>query len=447
MKFTILNKYIENANRERSKPEWKKQNLSNDAIDLLKRDASVFIGSNRKANLLNVLESSKGATITDTEGRSYFDFHSNSIHLAGYGNHDMMETIKLRLSTLPFASNNYTNTLIINCAETLLSYAHENLSKVMFTTSENDSLCAALNLVRNYTKKEKVLLLWNDNAETANPSIPFGDSSMQRKTFISSIVPTIPVPPPSSYNGMWCDNEMNNNYSRILEYLKYTLERNNDIGALLAEPIRSSGVHIPKDFFWKEVRNLCNQYNIQLIFDESHTALYRTGRMFAHENFDIVPDICILGKELGGGIIPFSCILTSAKFRNVESSIYNEKNPLGATCCLSLLRYFDRENIEAHVNEIEMIFRGRLMRMKKNCHAIGDVRGIGMMWGLEMVKDKNSKLKAVEASENILYQCLENGLSFNVFDGNIIQLTPALSISHGELHHALDILEEALSKI
>jgi 4-aminobutyrate aminotransferase len=210
-------------------------------------------------------------------------------------------------------------------------------------------------------------------------------------------------------------------------------------------------VQIPSKTFWKEARRLCDRYGVVLILDEIPIALGRTGKMFAFENYGIEPDILCLGKGLGGGIIPQAAIVTRDaynRFGDISLGHYtHEKSPLGSMAGLTTLEILEEEHILEKVQEDEVFMWVEMNKLVQKHEIIGDVRGIGLLWGIELVKDKKTKEKAIHEAEKAMYECLKNELSFKVSAGNVLQLCPALTITRNELQEALAILDSALMNI
>ena len=207
----------------------------------------------------------------------------------------------------------------------------------------------------------------------------------------------------------------------------------------------------PSNSFWREARNLCNRYGVLLILDEIPIALGRTGYMFTFEHYNIEPDILCLGKGLGGGIFPQAAVVTRDaynRFGDISLGHYtHEKNPLGARAALTTLEILEDELIIQKVKEDEVFMSQALQSLQDKYEVIGDVRGMGLLWGVELVRNRKTKEKAISEAEKVMYECLKNGLSFKVSTGNVLQLAPALTIKRNELEKALQILEDSLKKL
>jgi 4-aminobutyrate aminotransferase len=169
--------------------------------------------------------------------------------------------------------------------------------------------------------------------------------------------------------------------------------------------------------------------------------------MFAFENFGIEPDIICLGKGLGGGIIPFAAMVARDNY-NVAQDISlghytHEKSPLGSVAALATINYIEEENLLQKVLDDGLWMHKELNLLKEQFPMIGDIRGIGLLWGIELVKNRETKEKASEAAEQVMYDCMAHGLSFKVSQGNVLQLSPALTISREDLQKAISILSQA----
>jgi 4-aminobutyrate aminotransferase len=232
--------------------------------------------------------------------------------------------------------------------------------------------------------------------------------------------------------------------------IRQVFENEGDVGALIAETIRDTDVQIPAQGFWRKVRALCDEFDVTLILDEIPIAMGRTGKFFAFEHYGITPDIVTIGKGLGGGVFPMAAVLTSDKFNVVANHsvghFTHEKSPVGSAASLAVLEVIEQEDLLNRAVKLGQTLQARLLEMKDRYEIIGDVRGIGLLWGLDLVTNRETKTRAVAEAEKIMYHCLQNGLSFKVSQGNVITLSPPLIISEEELERALNILEDAFQK-
>jgi 4-aminobutyrate aminotransferase len=306
----------------------------------------------------------------------------------------------------------------------------------------------ALKLARVVTGKHKIIALTDSFHGASLDAISVGGEEVFRK-YMEPLMPgVIHIPPPDTYRGIYGDTE--EDQIHYADHLEKVIEKEGDIGAFLSETVRNTDVHIPSTAYWEKVREICTKNGVLLILDEIPIALGRTGKMFTFQHFGIEPDILCLGKGLGGGIIPFAAMVTRDIYNIAEDislgHYTHEKSPLGSVAALSTIEFIEKENLLNKVREDGRYMKAELNRLKEQFHLIGDIRGTGLLWGIELVKDLVSKERALEEAGKIMYYCMEKGLSFKVSKGNVIQLSPALTIKREEIDRALSILAEAFKK-
>nr|WP_297782438.1 aspartate aminotransferase family protein [uncultured Allomuricauda sp.] len=428
-----------------ARKEWLENEVSEETRELLEKDAKYFMHQSMSTPCLDVLQNCEGSYIESVSGKKYLDFHGNNVHQIGFSHPKMVARLSEQLQGLTFSTRRYANETAIQFAEKLTSYTPKGLNRILLTPNGSSAIGIALKLARAVTGKHKVVSFW-DSFHGANlDAISVGGESVFQE-YMGPMMPGIErVPPPITYRGIFEGNE-----DKALEYLEYVLEKDHQIGAFLAETIRNTDVQIPSKKFWKGARELCSKHGVLLILDDIPIAFGRTGKMFAYELFDIEPDILCLGKGLGGGIIPQAAIVTREEyntFGDISLGHYtHEKSPLGSMAGLTLLEVIEEENILQKVKDDEEFMRRALRKMHRKYSLIGDVRGVGLLWGIELVTDRTTKKKATAEAEEIMYECLKQGLSFKVSKGNVLQLSPPLTITREELEKAFEILNCAFLK-
>jgi 4-aminobutyrate aminotransferase len=327
----------------------------------------------------------------------------------------------------------------------LISLLPANLNRVLFAPGGTSAVSMALKLAKVVTGKHQVISMKNSFHGASLDAIAVG-GELQFKKYMGVLSPeTFHINQPEQYRNKDLDEGAGD-----AEELETILKNNPEVGAFIAETIRNTDVKIPSVSYWKKVREICTKYNVLLILDEIPIAFGRTGVMFAFEHYQIEPDIICLGKGLGAGIIPFAAIVTKDAY-NIATDVSlghftHEKSPLGAAAALAMLEYLEQKHILEKVREDEIFVRDTLVEMQSKYPVIGSVRGIGLLWAIELLNNPETKEKAVDLAEKVLYECLENGLNFKVSGGNVIQLCPPLIISRTELKNALQIVELAIAK-
>lgn len=450
MEQSIFNKTEGDINLTEERARWQETFLSPHAKELLEEDSRYFLHQALSTPCLDPIAGAEGIYLIDEDGRKIMDFHGNSVHQLGYHHPALVRALQDQLSRLSFSPRRYSNRTATALAKKLCGLMPGGTGwKVLFTPSGAASNSIALKLARRATGKYKTISLW-DSFHGANlDTISIGGEAH----FRSGIGPLLPgcchVFPYNSYRCIFGD------YAgcglKCVDYLEYVCRCEGDIGAIIMEPIRCTDVQIPPREYYRRIRRICDDYGILLIFDEIPTAFGRTGTMFAFENYDIDPDILVTGKGLGGSLYPISAIIAKESLdvcQDISLGHYtHEKSPLGCAVGLALLEYIEQEHLLEHVADLNALMERRAEKMKASLPAVGDVRLIGALLGIELVRDRETREKAVDEAEKILYRCLEQGLSFKISQGNVLTLAPPLIISEAELSRALDIVEEAIRSL
>lgn len=427
---------------------WQNAFLSEKTKELLEEDRKYFIEQALSTPCLNIIKKAEGIYIIDDDGRKFMDFHGNSVHQLGYNHPYLVEALYKQIETLSFSPRRYANRTATALAKKLSSLMPSEGYRVLFTPSGATSIGVALKLVRKATGKFKTISLWDSFHGASLDAISVGGEAH----FRCGIGPLLPgaehVMPFNSYRCMF--GECESCQLKCLDYIEYVCKCEGDIGAILMEPVRCTDVQIPPKEYYTRLREICDRYDVVLNFDEIPTAFGRTGKMFAFQNYDIVPDILVVGKGLGGSLYPISAVIAKDKFnvcQDVSLGHYtHEKSPLGCAVGLALIEYIEENRVLEHVAKLNHVFIKRLESLKENYQGVGDVRVIGCLAAVELVKDRKTKEKDIENAEKILYECLANGLSYKVSQGNVLTLAPPLIISESELETSMDIVAAAIRK-
>ncbi|MBO0788296.1 MAG: aminotransferase class III-fold pyridoxal phosphate-dependent enzyme, partial [Actinobacteria bacterium] len=273
---------------------------------LLDEDERYFIRQSLSTPCLDVAERAAGALIVDAEGREFLDFHGNSVHQVGYGHPAVIEAIKAELDRLPFSPRRYTNRRAIELGRRLAGLAPGDLGKVLFAPSGAAAVGMALKLARYATGRHKTLSMWDSFHGAALDTASVGGEAL----FRLGAGPLLPgaehVPPLHLAQRFFGDDRP---FERLADYIDYVLEIQGDVAAVVAEPMRWTTVEAPPEGFWPRIRASCDRHGTLLVFDEIPSCLGRTGTMFACEQFGAVPDILVIGKGLGGGVLPLAAMI------------------------------------------------------------------------------------------------------------------------------------------
>jgi len=322
----------------------------------------------------------------------------------------------------------------------------------LLATGGSDANEMALKLARAVTGRHKTISFWD-----AFHGAGFGASSVGGESLFRSgpIGPLLAgsehVAPFSCYRCPYGYDGPDLSVCKMTcaEMVRYVLEKEGDVAAVIAEPVRSVP-YLPPPGFWKAVRQACNDHGALLIFDDIPNGLGKTGRMFSSDHFDAVPDILTLGKALGGGMLPIAAMLTRPDLDVLADRALghytHEKNPVTCRAALTTIEIIESEGLVDNAARVGAHALERLHDIKDRHPIIGDVRGLGLVMGIDLVEDRVTKEPAMAAADRILYRALEKGLNFKTTMGSVLTLTPPLVITIGEMDRALDILDACLAE-
>ncbi|XNO30435.1 aspartate aminotransferase family protein [Vibrio alginolyticus] len=416
---------------------------------LLKRDSEVFLHQAMSTPCLDNLEAAEGIYIQDATGKKYMDFHGNNVHQLGYGHPHVIKRVQEQIAKLPFSPRRFTNETAIECAEKLTQICGGELNRVLFAPGGTSAVGMALKLARHITGNYKVVSLWDSFHGASLDAISVGGEACFRQGMGPLMAGVERIPPAVSYRGAFPVADGSDVH--YADYLEYVIEKEGGVGAFIAEAVRNTDVQVPSKAYWKRIREICDKHNVMLIIDDIPNGMGRSGEWFTYQAYDIEPDMLCIGKGLGGGLVPIAAMVTKDKYNTAEQismgHYTHEKSPIGCAAALATMEAIEQDGLLDKAKADSQFMREKLLEMKAKYPVIGDVRGIGMLWGIELVTDHESKARAYDEAEAVLYQCLNNGVSFKVSQGNVIQLSPSLIITREQLTEALAIFEEAIAKV
>ncbi len=427
--------------------------LGGETRSLLERDAAVFLHQSLSTPCLDVLSACHGSRIRNLDGREFLDFHGNSLHQVGFSRPEVVRAVTEQMRALSFSPRRFTNEPAVRLAERLIELSPPPLEKVLFAPGGTLAVGMALKIARVATGRFKTVSMWDAFHGASLDAISVGGEAL----FRSGIGPLLPgtehVPPADPYRCVLapvsggCDQCG----LRCAAYLEYVLDKEKDVAAVIAEPFRCTTVNLPPPGYWRRVRAACDRHGALLVMDETALCLGRAGTFHAFERFGIVPDMVVLGKGLGGGVMPLACVLARSGLDvagHLALGHYtHEKNPVACAASLAAIGVVTGEALPGRAAQMGQYAVSRLRDMASRRALIGDVRGIGLSLAVELVTDREAKTPAVAEADAALYRCLERGLSFKVSHGNCLTLTPPLTISREDLDAALNILDEVLASL
>jgi 4-aminobutyrate aminotransferase len=428
---------------------WQADHINDEAREILDRDERYFLHQSVSTPCLNTIRKAEGIWIEDHAGKRYMDFHGNNVHHIGYGHPRLVEAITRQMQELPFAPRRFACDVAAELAEKLAHITPGSLSKTLFTTGGSDAIEIALKMARVATGRFKTISFWDAFHGAGFGASSVGGEEMFRGGPVGPLLPgTEHVPPFGDYRNAW--GVRKGSAELCASQIRYVLEKEGDIGAVIAEPNRAVP-HIAPAGFWQQVREACDAHGSLLIFDEIPTGLGKTGKMFSCEYDGVVPDILVIGKSLGGGILPIASVICKPELDVAQNYAYghytHEKNPVTTRAALTTIQIIEEEGLVENAASVGDYAFGRLNELMDKHPLIGDVRGRGFLFGAELVKDRESREAANDAADMVLYRALSKGLSFKTTMGNVLTFTPSLITTRKDMDFAMNVIDESLGEV
>ncbi len=420
----------------------------------VERDNAVISPSYTRGYPL-VVQSAKGSSLTDVDGNRYIDFTSGiAVTATGHCHPKVVKAITDQAKRLIHMSGTdfyYASEVLLAEKLTRITPGRER-KKVFFTNSGTESTEAAMKLVRHQTKRPYYLAFLGGFHGRSMGALSLTASKVIHREGFAPLVPGVihapypnPYRPPAGIPPEECDRHT---LHWIREVAFRHLVAPEEVAAIFVEPIQGEGGYIvPPKRFLGELADLAREYGILVAVDEIQSGMGRTGKMFASEHFQLVPDVMTLAKGLASGLPLGAMIAREALMRWAPGAHANTfgGNPIAceaARATIDLLEGGLIQNAERVGNRI----LSRLRAMQKEHHLIGDIRGIGLMIGIELVRDRETKEMAIPERNKVIQRCFEKGLLILGCGQNVIRFMPPLVIKPAEADRALAIFEEVLTE-
>jgi 4-aminobutyrate aminotransferase len=419
---------------------------------ILERDAKV-VSPSYPRDYPFVMSHGRGAEVWDVDGNRFLDFAAGiAVCATGHAHPRVVQAIKDAADGFLHISSDYWHEGQVRLGEKIaeLDPLGEPVMS-FFAQSGTESVEGALKLARQVTGRPRFIGFLGSFHGRTMGSLAFTSSKYSQQ---SGYFPTMPgvthVPYPNSYRPLLTGGDQG---QAVLDYIEHTLFECNvpaqEVAAILVEPILGEGGYIvPPDGFLPGLRALCDRHGILLIFDEVQCGVGRTGKMFAGQHWDVAPDIMTLAKGLGSGL-PIGLIVAKRKImeswpRGAHGNTFGG-NPI---CCAAALATVDlvEKQYAANASEVGDYFMDRLRDLQTRHEVIGEVRGKGLMIGIELVNDQSSKEPARKLCEAVLHRAFHNGLILLSCGTSTVRFMPPLMIGKENVDEALVILEESLGE-
>lgn len=414
----------------------------------LEQDARYFLHQALSTPVMNVLQRAEGPYIYDLQGKKYLDLHGNGVHNIGFNNPYVVDAIKRQLDEgLSFTPRRFTNQVAVEFAQKLVELAPTGLDRVLLCPGGAEAIEMAVLLAKQVTGKWKTISYWDNYHGTTWQAASIGGTEHFNTGYGPMVPGAFHVEFPNYYRNPWGLTDKTQIDDLYLRQIETVVQRNPDIAAIIGTTVTSTPV-VPTAYYWERVQDICRRHDAFLIFDEIICGLGRTGQVFACEDY-VTPDIVVLGKSLGGGIIPLAGIVTKEEYNSLSNRsighFTHEKNPLTCAAGLATLQYIENHNLAKHAAELGGYLLQQLMALQNRFSLIGHIEGKGMLIAIDLVANGETKERAFAPAQAIMYRCLENRVSFKLIDGNVLALSPALTINRQEADFIIDVIEEAFA--
>lgn len=419
------------------------------AREIVRQDCNVVSVCSARPYPL-VVDRAKGSIIKDVDGREYIDFVAGiAVMNAGHSNPEVKAAISAQLEKMTHCGyGDYFAEPPVKLAKKLRELS--SYSKVFYCNSGTEAVEAAIKLAFWKTKRQNLIAFYNAFHGRTLGSLSLTCSKVRQKEHFPSIH-TVHSPYAYCYRcplkleypscGIECAKEIEN----LIFRRELSPE---DTAAVFVEPIQGEGGYIvPPADFHKEVKRICTDNDVLLVADEVQTGCFRTGPFLAMENFDVRADISCLAKALGAGL-PMGAMLADSDLMNWPPGVHSSTfggNLLASAASLASLEFLEKENTENRVRELGSHIRQRLRELQENFPCIGDVRGLGLMIGVEIVKSD----KSVDPirRDKILKEAFKEKILLLPCGDSVIRFCPPLVITDEEVDLGLERFEKALKRI
>ena len=417
--------------------------------EILERKARV-IAAPLSIYLPIVAAEARGALLTDVDGNTFVDFTGGvGVLNVGHAHPRVVEAIQdqaARFTHTDFTMIPYE--LYVELAERLLELAtFRGPAKAAFFNAGTEAVENAIKFARSYTRRPAVIAFEGAFHGRTLLSLTLTSKARPYKAGLGPLAPEVyRVPFPNAYRGPSADEAL-----AALERAFVTQVAADDVAAIIFEPQQGEGGFVPApQAFVEGLRRIADEHGIVLVADEVQTGFGRTGPMFAMEHFGVEPDLMTLAKSIAGGL-PLSAVLGKARVMDAppDSAIGGTYvgNPVAQAAALAVLDVFEEEGLLARGRNLGEAMRARMLEWQERFPRIGDVRGLGPMLALELVRDPATKEPAPELATAIVEAAAQRGLLLlkaGVF-GNCIRVLCPLTIADAELDEALAVWDDALA--
>lgn len=402
-----------------------------------------------------IIERAAGSFVYDADGRAILDFTSGQMSaVLGHTHPDIVATVARQMGAVAHLFSGMLSRPVVTLAERLAALA-PGLERVQLLTTGAEANEAAIRMAKLVTGKHEIVAFaqsWHGMTGAAASAT----YSAGRRGYGPAAVGSFVIPAPNAYRPRFRNADGSNDWQTELDdaFALIDSQSTGNLAAFIAEPILSSGgiLELPLGYL-AALKQKCEQRGMLLILDEAQTGIGRTGHMFAFERDGVVPDILTLSKTLGAGL-PLAAVMTT---QTIEQAAFERgflfytthvSDPLPAAIGVTVLDVVARDGLVAQATARGERLRQGLLSLQQRFECVGDVRGRGLLLGLEIVVDRQSKTPGFELGARIMEETMRRGLSMNIVKlpsmGGVFRIAPPLTVSEAEIDRGLEIMSEAI---
>lgn len=406
-----------------------------------------------------IFERAEGSFIVDSDGNRILDFTSGQMSaVLGHAHPEVVATVSEAVATLDHLHSGMLSRPVVDLALRLTQTLPDPLNRMILLTTGAEANEAAIKMAKLATGRFEIVSFdrsWHGmTAAAAGATFSAG-----RHGYGPAIPGNLTLPTPNSYRSPFRTADGSHDWRAELDF-GFTVVDQQSVGSLAAcivEPILSSGgiIELPVGYLAR-LREHCDARGMLLILDEAQTALGRTGTMYAFERDGVAPDLITLSKTLGAGLPVAAVVATDEVADRCEERGFlfyttHVSDPLAASVALTVLDVIAREGLVARAAALGALLGERLAALQTRFEVVGNVRGRGLLQGIELVADRATKAPADALGAAVTDACLRRGLHMNIVQlpgmGGIFRIAPPLTITEAELNQGLDALEESLAEV
>jgi len=404
-----------------------------------------------------VVKSGSGATITDLNGKEYVDcFSGISVVNVGHCNPKVVEAAKNQLDRLIHAcAYVYYLEPVARLSEKLAQITPGELKKSFFSNSGAEAIECGLKLARKFTKKHEIIALMRSFHGRTFGTLSVTGQSGRRSYSMGPYLGSVAfAPTPYCYRcplGLEYPNCGIQCAKMLEDVIRYSTS--NNVAAFIAEPLLGEGgIIVPPNEYFEEAKKILEQYGILFVADEVQTGFARTGKLFAIEHYGVTPDVMCFAKAIAAGL-PLGACTTRREIADIfepgdHLSTFGG-NPVSCAAALANIEYIQEQDLASRASKQGEYVMQRLDELKEKHQLIGDVRGKGLMIGMELVKDRETKEAAASETVKIRELCRQKGVLVGHGGtlGNVLRIQPPLVISQSQLDTAIEAIDQSLSEV